>query len=921
MTRLLAAMIHSHIEAEKSNARQQTLAEAAVQRDASVAEARAAAWKEGLAEGTNLMAAQLAEARSAGWQEGLAEGSRQAAARIADLEAHIEAEKSNARQQTLAEAAVQRDASVAEARAAAWKEGLAEGTNLMAAQLAEARSAGWQEGLAEGSRQAAARIADLEAQLKRRMAKQVWVIEDRRKRAVIQADRSLYGPRRLLIPEEIKAAMRADVAQLVASGALGPPTEEQWAMVFSDHPATCVIAAAGSGKSTTLVLRVALLVCYLGVALSEMKVISFTVKSCEELRRKLFQVLSAEPLRSRMPAGELEPLNQSLRSAVSTFHAALNRLAREIFSDITWFDVLDDGPKTSAESDDLDNPFAGQLGDQQIDLLREVYLAAFHGDAQFKHHLLELMRIETEKAAYRKEDDYERQYRYDTLRRSSQDDLGLVQRINARWAELKEAGEAPEWAMDGVDPTPFEVMRVEGFPFYANGQITATGRPILLSLNGMLGRLSLFAAEDTLPGGFPLRGALKVRRSIFATFYSGNALDVRGPAQLRRLELELRRNSPLLTAPRFFLQLDGEVVAVDILEALFAQGSFIENLGMEVPETLAKLPPFREYTAEHHFAALLAIFWPAFERLLAERKMMTFNRAFLLLTQTRDHLVRLERGALAPFTNLLIDEFQDISPQIVAWLLALQRRVLELGGEPTLMAIGDDWQSIYGWRGTTPDIFIRFGDHFLVHRELQTPDRYLMTINFRSTPSILRDSEKILSEVQFKTDKQARAHRLDGQDDHGVRLVQIDPDSAAGRGQIVQEIAAQLAYVESLPEADPNKVLVLARSNRILNEVRRLAQRRGLNRSRGVEFLTYHRAKGLQGEVAILCEDCEVPPTHPLRNAIYAESEIFRQSYDEAARDEAYRLAYVAVTRGIRRVVWFVKDPKGAAQLLSGPPE
>ena len=37
-------------------------------------------------------------------------------------------------------------------------------------------------------------------------------------------------------------------------------------------------------------------------------------------------------------------------------------------------------------------------------------------------------------------------------------------------------------------------------------------------------------------------------------------------------------------------------------------------------------------------------------------------------------------------------------------------------------------------------------------------------------------------------------------------------------------------------------------------------------------------------------------------------SGIFNQTYDEAETDEIYRLAYVAATRGIRRVIWFVDD-------------
>jgi ATP-dependent exoDNAse (exonuclease V) beta subunit len=123
-----------------------------------------------------------------------------------------------------------------------------------------------------------------------------------------------------------------------------------------------------------------------------------------------------------------------------------------------------------------------------------------------------------------------------------------------------------------------------------------------------------------------------------------------------------------------------------------------------------------------------------------------------------------------------------------------------------------------------------------------------------------------------------------------------------------------------LARSDKNKILVLSRSNETLNTVQQALRKAGGVKPGEVRFETFHRAKGLQGEVAILCENCVYEESHPLRNAIYAASGLFRQSYDEAARDEALRLAYVAVTRGIRRVLWFVDQPKGASALLPSRP-
>ena len=50
--------------------------------------------------------------------------------------------------------------------------------------------------------------------------------------------------------------MMEDTRNASNSGVVSMPTEDQWKMILSDHPASSVIAGAGSGKSTTLVLRV-----------------------------------------------------------------------------------------------------------------------------------------------------------------------------------------------------------------------------------------------------------------------------------------------------------------------------------------------------------------------------------------------------------------------------------------------------------------------------------------------------------------------------------------------------------------------------------------------------------------------------------------------------------------------------------------
>jgi superfamily I DNA/RNA helicase len=147
--------------------------------------------------------------------------------------------------------------------------------------------------------------------------------------------------------------------------------------------------------------------------------------------------------------------------------------------------------------------------------------------------------------------------------------------------------------------------------------------------------------------------------------------------------------------------------------------------------------------------------------------------------------------------------------------------------------------------------------------------------------------------------------------DHGVKLIQRF-DLANGMSRLLEEIRAQCAHVASRTNADRTAVLLLSRRNEPLQQVR--AQ---LDKTLPVRAMTIHRAKGLQAEVAIILDDCLPADKHPLRNALYAQCGFFAGSYDQAMQDEARRLAYVAITRGVSRVLWYTRKAQGATQCLA----
>lgn len=97
------------------------------------------------------------------------------------------------------------------------------------------------------------------------------------------------------------------------------------------------------------------------------------------------------------------------------------------------------------------------------------------------------------------------------------------------------------------------------------------------------------------------------------------------------------------------------------------------------------------------------------------------------------------------YRYLLVDEFQDIAPD--------QHRTLKLlaEAENNLFLVGDDDQSIYGFRGAGSEIMLSFPKEYpkakVIHLEY----------NYRSVPEIIHATGKVISENKNRFPKKQRA--------------------------------------------------------------------------------------------------------------------------------------------------------------------
>lgn len=108
-------------------------------------------------------------------------------------------------------------------------------------------------------------------------------------------------------------------------------------------------------------------------------------------------------------------------------------------------------------------------------------------------------------------------------------------------------------------------------------------------------------------------------------------------------------------------------------------------------------------------------------------------------------------GWQSQFRYILVDEFQDISP--------IQYEIVKLLAAPenNLFVVGDDDQSIYGFRGASPDCMKRFLSDFPQAKEI------LLDVNFRCHRDIVQAAAKVIAENKSRIPKEIAAVHADGE--------------------------------------------------------------------------------------------------------------------------------------------------------------
>lgn len=145
------------------------------------------------------------------------------------------------------------------------------------------------------------------------------------------------------------------------------------------------------------------------------------------------------------------------------------------------------------------------------------------------------------------------------------------------------------------------------------------------------------------------------------------------------------------------------------------------------------------------------------------------------------------------FSHLLIDEYQDTN--------GAQYRIVKALAAPhrNLCVVGDDDQSIYGWRGAEVTHILRF------QRDWPEAKVVRLEENYRSCGAILEMANRLIVFNRHRHEKVLRAFREAGEP---PRVLQF-PDETTEANQVVEEIRSQIFR----RIAQPRDFAILCRTN------------------------------------------------------------------------------------------------------------
>ncbi|AKF25542.1 ATP-dependent DNA helicase [Sulfurovum lithotrophicum] len=220
-------------------------------------------------------------------------------------------------------------------------------------------------------------------------------------------------------------------------------------------------------------------------------------------------------------------------------------------------------------------------------------------------------------------------------------------------------------------------------------------------------------------------------------------------------------------------------------------------LSPEVVIQKAELPDYKK----------VARIYEQYQANIEENNLVDFDDLLMLTYKILDENEALRRETSNRYKYIMVDEYQDTNE--------LQFRLLEhlCSEHNNLCVVGDDDQSIYGWRGANIRNILEFADYF------ENTKTVKLETNYRSTEPILKAANALIEHNSTRLGKKLISHKGEGKE---VKLLH-SLDEAMEAKAIAHEIHGLINS-----GVDPDEIAVLYRINALSRSLEEGFSKEGL---------------------------------------------------------------------------------------------
>jgi len=219
----------------------------------------------------------------------------------------------------------------------------------------------------------------------------------------------------------------------------------------------------------------------------------------------------------------------------------------------------------------------------------------------------------------------------------------------------------------------------------------------------------------------------------------------------------LRRDGAVVgVAPNFVIYDDADqrTLLKEILRDLnldekhFAPGAMLAKIGRAKERCIT--PQAYAGSSEGELSPTIAAIYSEYQRRLGQASALDFDDLIMHALSLAERDDEIGNGWRERFQYVLVDEYQDVNEAQYRMVRALSR------GSGNICVVGDDDQSIYGFRGADHRIILRF------ERDFPGAATFRLERNYRSTAAVLSAANALVSRNTQRHKKKLWTEREDG---------------------------------------------------------------------------------------------------------------------------------------------------------------